>query len=125
MGLLAQTNAEIRDAERRYRKGKAEAELVRRPIFLIDRMVRDLEELNLRGMKRVPLSYEARLRELDDLLGRLPAVALKRESLKVKIGIAKLMEALFAVQEALFVERRGDAYPPDEDDLPPDLIYAA
>ncbi len=125
MGLLAQTNAEIQDAERRYRKGKAEAELVRRPIFLIDRMVRDLEELNLRGMKRVPLSYEARLRELDDLLGRLPAIAVSRESLKVKIGIAKLMDALFAVQEALFVERHGDAHPRDEDDLPPDLIYAA
>ncbi len=124
MGLLAQTNAEIRDAERQSRKRKAEDELVRRPIFLIDRMVRDLEDLNLRGMKRVPLSYEARLRELDDLLGRLPALAVSRETLKVKIGIAKLMDALFAVQEVLFVERHG-AVPRDEDDLPPDLIYAA
>lgn len=124
MGLLAQTNAEIRDAERRHQKSKAEDELVRRPIVVIDEMLRNLEELNLRGMKRVPLSYEGRLQELSDLLGRVPALAACRESLKAKIGIVKLMDALFAAQEALFREQHRAVYPPDEDG-PSDLIYAA
>jgi len=42
------------------------------------------------------------------------------ENLKVKIGIPKLMDALFAVQAALFSQRNGGVYPPDDD-----LIFAA
>ncbi len=125
MGLLAQTNAEIRDAERRYRAQRTADDLLRRPIHLIDQVLRDLEELNLRGVKRVPRSFERRLRELLGLLGPGTAISSHRENLRVKIGIVKLMDALFAVQEALLSARHGEAYPPDVDDVPPSLIYAA
>ena len=60
-GLLAQTNAYIRDAERQHRDLKARQDQVRRPIQLIDRLLLELEEMNLKGMKRVPTSYEPRL----------------------------------------------------------------
>jgi hypothetical protein len=122
VGLLAQTNATIRDAERRHREQQADRDRLRRPVALIDRMLQDLEELNLRGHKRVPLAFEPRLQRLLELLGpQNPVVAAEQEDLKVKIGIPKLMDALFAIQEALFRERRGAAFEPDSDDL----IFAA
>lgn len=122
VGLLAQTNATIRDAERRHRELRADRERLRRPVVLIDRMLQDLEELNLRGHKRVPLAFEPRLQRLLELLGPAsPALAAQTEDLKVKIGISKLMDALFAIQEALFRERHSNAFEPDGDDL----IFAA
>ena len=85
-------------------------------------MLQDLEELNLRGHKRVPLAFEPRLQRLLELLGTAsPAVAAQMEDLKVKIGISKLMDALFSIQEALFRQRHGNDFEPDGDDL----IFAA
>src|SRR5207237_781390 len=70
-GLLAKTNAHIRDAEREYRDLKARQDRLRRPVQLIDRLLQELEELNLKGMKRVPISYEPRPDEILDLMLRL------------------------------------------------------
>lgn len=106
-GLLAQTNAYIRDAEQRHRSLKARQDQRRRPIALIDRLLQELEEMNLKGMKRVPVSYEPRLEEILALVGPLPAIAAEMANIKVKVGIPKLMDALFAVEEALFTERHG------------------
>ena len=121
VGLLAQTNATIRDAERRHRELQAHRDRLRRPVALIDRMLQDLEELNLRGQKRVPLAFEPRLEQLLGLLATSPGAAAQRENLKVKIGISKLMDALFAIQEGLFTERHGQTVELDGDDL----IFAA
>ncbi len=114
-GLLAQTNANIREAERRHRDLKARQDEVRRPILLIDRLLQELEEMNLKGMKRVPVAYEPRLEEILTLVGPIPSMAEQLANIKVKVGIAKLMDALFAVEEALFTERRGPSL-----DLEPD-----
>ena len=119
-GLLAQTNASIRDAERTHREARARAENLKRPVLAIDRMIHDLEELNLKGQKRVPLSYEGRLRELLDVIGPRPGIQSALDNLKVKIGIPKLMDALFAVEEAYLTERKGPSL-----DGPDDLNYAA
>jgi hypothetical protein len=121
MGLLAQTNATIRDAERRSRDNQVHRDRLRRPVVLIDRMLQDLEELNIRGQKRVPLAFEPRLHELVSLLGGTGEATGLLENLKVKIGIGKLMDALFAIQESLFSERHGQSFEPDTDDL----IFAA
>ena len=122
VGLLAQTNATIREAERRHREQRADRDRLRRPVALIDRMLQDLEELNLRGHKRVPLAFEPRLQRLLELLGPAsPAVASELEDLKVKIGISKLMDALFSIQETLFRERHTASFELDGDDL----IFAA
>lgn len=120
MGMLAQTNVEIREAERRHRVRKEEGDRLRRPIALIDVMLQELEELNLRGMKRVPLSYEERLRGLIIIVGGLAACGPALENLKVKIGIPKLMDALFTVQAVLFAQRTGGQYQSDDD-----LTFAA
>lgn len=125
MGLLAQTNAYIREAEQRHRQTKELEHRVRRPITLIDGMLQELEELNLKGQKRVPLAYETRLREIVDLVPSAPGLADAVANLKVKIGIGKLMDALFAVEEELFAQRFGSPDEPEGADLGSDLVTAA
>ncbi len=125
MGLLAQTNAYIREAEQRHRQSKALEQRWKRPIQLIDGLLQELEELNLKGQKRVPLAYERRLREILELVPSAPGLADAVANLKVKIGIGKLMDALFAVEEELFSQRYGASYEPEGADLGSDLIPAA
>ncbi|TMC42634.1 MAG: hypothetical protein E6J25_07755 [Chloroflexi bacterium] len=123
-GLLAQTNAYIRDAERQHRDHKARQDQVRRPVQLIDRLLQELEEMNLKGMKRVPTAYEPRLDEVLTLLspiGSMPQLA----NIKVKVGIPKLMDALFAVEEALFAERHGPVAESDGEPFNSGLFTAA
>ena len=115
-GLLAQTNAYIRDAERQHKDFKARQDEVRRPIQLIDQLLQELEELNLKGFKRVPMAYEPRLEEILRLVSPMPTLTEDLANIKVKVGISKLMDALFAVEEALFTERHG---PPVDADLQP------
>jgi len=124
-GLIAQTNANIRDAERQYRDLKARQDRLRRPVQLIDRLLQELEELNLKGMKRVPISYEPRLKEILALVRPVPSIPDQLANIKVKVGIAKLMDALFAVEEALFTERRGASVEPDGDAFDGGLFTAA
>jgi len=124
-GLLAQTNAHIRDAERQYRDLKARQDQLRRPVQLIDRLLQELEELNLKGMQRVPMSYEPRLEEILALVGPIRSIPDQLANIKVKVGIAKLMDALFAVEEALFTERRGPMVEPDGESFDNGLYTAA
>ena len=124
-GLLAQTNAYIRDAERQHRDQKAREDQVRRPIQLIDRLLQELEELNLKGMKRVPTSYEPRLDEILGLVRPIGSMPDQLANIKVKVGITKLMDALFAVEEALFMERRGPAIELETETFESGLFTAA
>ncbi len=110
-GLLAQTNAYIRDAEQQHRDLKARQDKVRRPVQLIDRLLQELEEMNLKGMKRVPTAYESRLEEILILVSPITPMPDQVANIKVKVGISKLMDALFAVEEALFSERNGTPIP--------------
>jgi hypothetical protein len=67
--------------------------------------------MNLKGMKRVPTSYESRLEEILILVGPITSMPDQVANIKVKVGISKLMDALFAVEEALFSERNGTPIP--------------
>ena len=114
-GLLAQTNAHIRDAEQQSRALKARQDQLRRPVQLIDRLLQELEELNLKGFKRVPIAYEPRLEEILAMIGPMRSEPQQLANIKVKVGIPKLMDALFAVEEALFTERRGPSADADNE----------
>jgi len=46
-------------------------------------------------------------------------------NIKVKVGITKLMDALFAVEEALFSERNGIRIEPEVETFDPGLFTAA
>ena len=124
-GLLAQTNAYIRDAEQQHRDLKARQDQMRRPVQLIDRLLQELEELNLRGMKRVPVSYEPRLEEILALIAPIQSNPDQLVNIKVKVGIPKLMDALFTVEEALFTERRGHSLDSDLEPFDNNLFTAA
>jgi hypothetical protein len=124
-GLLAQTNAYIRNAERQHRDLKARQDQLRRPVQLIDRLLEELEELNLKGMKRVPVSYEPRLDEILTLVAPIQSNPDQLVNIKVKVGIPKLMDALFAIEEALFTERRGSSLDSDIEPFDNNLFTAA
>jgi hypothetical protein len=124
-GLLAQTNAHIREAERRQRELKAREDRIRRPVHLIDQLLQELEELNLKGMKRVPIAYEPRLDEIARLVAPTPAIVDYLANVKVKVAIPKLMDALYGIEEAVFAERLGPAVDPDADAFSSDLFTAA
>jgi hypothetical protein len=124
-GLLAQTNATIREAERRQREARARELEVRRPVRLIDGLLHELEELNLKGMKRVPMAYEPRLEEIVSLVAPTPAVGDYLSNVKVKVAIPKLMDALYAIEEAVFTERLGAAVEAEADEFSSDLFTAA
>lgn len=124
-GLLAQTNATIREAERRQREARDRQSQLRRPVRLIDQLLQELEELNLKGMKRVPMAYEPRLDEILSLVAPNPAVADHVGNVKVKVAIPKLMDALYAIEEAVFVERLGPVVEPEEEAFRSDLFTAA
>jgi hypothetical protein len=124
-GLLAQTNAYIRNAERESRDLKARQDQLRRPVQLIDRLLQELEELNLKGMKRVPMSYEPRLEEILALISPIGPMPDQVANIKVKVGISKLMDALFAVEEALFMERRGPSIELETETFESGLFTAA
>ena len=124
-GLLAQTNATIRDAERRQREARMKESQLRRPVRLIDRLLQEMEELNLKGMKRDPMAYEPRLEEIVSLVTPTPTVDSHLANVKVKVAIPKLMDALYAIEEAVFSERLGSAIEPDTAEFGSDLFTAA
>jgi len=124
-GLLAQTNAYIRNAEQQHRDSKARQDQLRRPVQLIDRLLQELEELNLKGMKRVPVSYEPRLEEILTLVAPVQSNPDQLLNIKVKVGIPKLMDALFAIEETLFTERRGPSLDSDIEPFVNNLFTAA
>src|ERR1700732_3297493 len=124
-GLLAQTNAYIRDAERQHRDLKARQDQVRRPIQLIDRLLQELEEMNLKGRNRSPPPTEPRLEEILTLVSPIAAMPDQVANIKVKVGISKLMDALFAVEEVLFSERNGTPVEPEAETFDGGLFTAA
>ena len=81
--------------------------------------------MNLKGMKRVPTSYDARLDEILTLVSPITAMPDQVANIKVKVGITKLMDALFAVEEALFSERNGIPVEPEVETFDGGLFTAA
>ena len=115
VGFMAQANAEIRAAQQRHQLQRAERFGRSRPMAFIDGLINDLEMLNLKGVSRVPMSYESRLRQLRVLLSETAVPSGQLEKLRTRIGIVKLMDAVYAIQEVLFqndweVERDVPSY---------------
>ncbi len=102
VGFMAQANAEIRAAQQRHQLQRAERFRRGRPIAFIDGLINDLETLNLKRVSRVPLSYESRLRQLRVLLSDTVVPSGQLEKLRPRIGIVKLMDEVYAIQEVLF-----------------------
>lgn len=113
-GSLAQANAEIRAAQRQYEVLKGEQRGRLRPIVSIDTLISDLEDLNLKSLDRVPLSFEHRLARLRLILGDAGVHPARLAGLRTRIRIDTLMDELFAVQEWL-LSRIAPLIPVDEE----------
>jgi hypothetical protein len=73
----------------------------------------------------VPTSYEPRLDEILVLVTPIASMPDQIANIKVKVGIAKLMDALFAVEETLFSARRGLPVEPEAETFEGGLFTAA
>jgi hypothetical protein len=100
IGPLESANREIREAERR----DEERRLARQtePRRLTDRLLTQLEELNLDGLSTVPESCEPTLSELRDHLIEWPRVGPRLiDRLQSGLRITDLIETIFSIQEII------------------------
>jgi hypothetical protein len=100
IGPLGSANREIREAERQDQQRRL-ARLAE-PRLLTDRLLGQLEELNLDGVRTVPSGYEPALAELR---GHLEEVARVRprlvERLQSGTRTAELIDTVFTIQEII------------------------
>jgi hypothetical protein len=102
---LGDANREIRRARRQHMLGRWQRWRITGPIQMIDGMLEDVEQMNLRGARRVPLSWEP---QLALLAASLPAgVCADRAELRAGISPNRLMEALFCLQDQLLDRKIG------------------
>lgn len=76
------------------------------PISAIDTMLTELEEMNVRGRRRVPRNWSARLARL---VAAVPAEVTCLPDLRSNIAPTRLMDGLFELQDALFDLKVGPA----------------
>jgi hypothetical protein len=96
---LRDASRDIRSARRRFARKQFERWRVISPLRLIDQMLEDLEQMNLRGARRVPLSWQPQLALLNANLP--PGVYVDPAEVRAGISPTRLMEGLFGLQDQL------------------------
>ena len=96
LAAMDRAAAEIRIAARRHRERSLAAWRIDAPIVEIDRMLDELETMNLSGRRRVPLGWEPRLQRF---LASIPAGC--RQELRGNISPNRLMDSLYEIQDRL------------------------
>jgi hypothetical protein len=113
-GPLGSANREIREAERRDQQRRLAR--IAEPRRLTDRLLGQLEELNLDGVGTVPDGYEPALAELRDQLEGLGAVRPRLiERLQSGMRTADMIETVFIIQEIIAPPRLPSASVPFDD----------
>ncbi len=102
---LGDANRQIRSAHRNHVLGRYQRWRVTAPIQVIDEMLEDVEQLNLRNARRVPISWELRLAQLATSLP--PGIYADPAELRAGISPNRLMEALFCIQDQLLDLKMG------------------
>ena len=97
-----------READRRRRDGERLAAVVR----ALDGLLFQLEELNLKGVDRVPSGLRDRVEAILDTLPAQP----DDPDFRVRYRVVPMMDVLFRAQEIVFKLRDPDR-PEGEDDL--------
>lgn len=99
-GPLATANQQIRDAERQAVRQRRTR--LAEPQRLTDRLLHQLEELNLDGVTTVPDRYEPVLADLRGQLAHRPGLSRRLvERLQPGTRPAELIETIFSIQEVI------------------------
>ena len=116
MAMLSEASRDIANQQIEAERRRAESERFARMVQSIDRLLFQLEELNLHGVDRVPADLRDRAASI---LDRLPEASTEeeRESLRLKYRVGPLMDVLFNAQELLFRMRDPDRGVDDEEGL--------
>lgn len=101
---LATANLTIRRGLRAHHRRRRERARLEVPMRVLDRMLEELEQMNLSGQKRVPLAFEPRITELVGVLGR---EAGELPPLRTNISPVKLMDMVFELQDRILEARAG------------------
>ncbi len=117
IGPLGSANREIREAERQDQQRRLAR--MAEPRRLTDRLLGQLEELNLDGVGTVPIGYEPVLAELrghlEDLTRVRPWLV---ERLQPGTRTAELIDTVFTIQEIISPPRLSTGILPFDDEPP-------
>jgi hypothetical protein len=96
---MGDANWAIRAARRRHAAKRWRRWRLSSPIQLIDSLLEEVEQMNLRSARRVPIAWDPRLATL---LASLPAgIHVDPAELRTGISPSRLLEALFGLQDQL------------------------
>src|SRR5437899_8563725 len=98
--LLEDTVQAIREADRQRRNRLAERRRLRRPVVLVDQLLQELEEIQLRGGIKVPAATIARI---ERLLETLPPEC--QTEFPLRTTITRVMDRLYAIQDCLLTRK--------------------
>lgn len=114
--MLSDASAEIAATQIEAERRREESERLARMVQAIDRLLFQLEDLNLSGVDRVPAVLRDRA---STILDRLPAATTEvdQDALRVRFRVVPLMDVLFRAQEVLFRLRDPSREPDEEDEL--------
>jgi hypothetical protein len=102
---LREANRAIRWERGRFARKRYERWRAANPIHVIDGILGEIEEMNLRRVRRVPAAWQLRLASLAASLP--PPVQSDPAELRAGISPNRLMEALFGIQDQLLDLRVG------------------
>jgi hypothetical protein len=102
---LRDASRDIRSARRLFARKQFDRWRITSPLRLIDEMLEDLEQMNLRGARRVPLSWQP---QLALLYANLPSgVHVDPAEVRTGVSPSRLIEGLFSLQEQLLDMKIG------------------
>jgi hypothetical protein len=107
-GAMARAVAETRGVRSRELNDRMHRMGAREALRLADRLLNDLEELQLRGRVRVPTQYRRWVERLHRAASQV-GISSNRQSLETRLGIIKLMDDIFELEEKLLRRCRYDS----------------
>jgi hypothetical protein len=107
-GAMARAIAEIRGVRSRELNDRMRRRDAREALRLADRLLNDLEELQLRGRVRVPTQYRRWIERLHRAASQV-GISSTRQSLETRLGIIKLMDDIFELEEKLLRRCRSNS----------------
>ncbi len=105
---LARAIAEIRGVRSRELNDRMRRGDAREALSLADRLLNDLEELQLRGRVHVPTRCRRSVERLHRAASQV-GISFTHQTLETRLGIIRLMDDIFELEEKLLRRCRSDS----------------